>query len=108
MYMYADINKSSSGPFLVVQWLKLCSTNAGGLGSIPDQGTRSHVPQMGVQKLQPEKIPCATRWIKDAHAAAGIWWSQKNQINILLKSSPLKHGTGISERNKMSINMGLL
>ena len=28
---------------LVVQWLRLHAPNAGGLGSIPDQGTRSHI-----------------------------------------------------------------
>ena len=26
----------------VVQWLRLCTPSAGGLGSIPSQGTRSH------------------------------------------------------------------
>ena len=30
---------------LVVQWLRLCAPNAGGSGSIPGQGTRSHVLQ---------------------------------------------------------------
>ena len=31
--------------FLVVQWLRLCTPSAGGPGSIPDQGTRSCLPQ---------------------------------------------------------------
>ena len=31
---------------LVGQWLRLHSPNAGGPGSIPDQGTRSHLPQL--------------------------------------------------------------
>ncbi|TEA31633.1 hypothetical protein DBR06_SOUSAS7710076, partial [Sousa chinensis] len=30
---------------LVVQWLRLHARNTGGLGSIPGQGTRSHMPQ---------------------------------------------------------------
>ena len=34
------------GTFLVVQWLRLCTPNARGLGSIPGQGTRSHMPQL--------------------------------------------------------------
>ena len=38
--------------FLVVQWLRLCAFNAGVLGSIPGQGTRSHMEQL--------KIPLAT------------------------------------------------
>ena len=37
---------------LVVQWLKLCASDAGGPCSIPGQETRSHVPQLrhGVAK----------------------------------------------------------
>ena len=30
----------------MVQWLRLCAPSAGGLGSIPGQGTRSHRPQL--------------------------------------------------------------
>ena len=31
------------GDPLVVQWLRLLAPNAGGLGSIPGQGTRSYI-----------------------------------------------------------------
>ena len=31
---------------LVVLWLRLFTSNAGGLGSIPSQGTRFHMPQL--------------------------------------------------------------
>ena len=31
------------GISLVVQWLRLCAFNAEGTGSVPDQGTRSHM-----------------------------------------------------------------
>ena len=31
------------GISLVVQWLRLCAFNAEGTGSVPGQGTRSHV-----------------------------------------------------------------
>jgi len=34
------------GTSLVVQWLRLRSPIAGGMGSIPGQGTRSHMPQL--------------------------------------------------------------
>ena len=37
------IKKKTGGTSLVVQWLRLCAPNAGGLGSIPGQGTRSHM-----------------------------------------------------------------
>ena len=45
-------------PSLVVQWLGPCSLNAGGPGSIPSQGTRSHMPQRTICLLQ-LKIPYA-------------------------------------------------
>ena len=35
-----------TGTSLVVQWLELPAPSVGGLGSIPDQGTRSHRPQL--------------------------------------------------------------
>ena len=34
-----------AGTFLVVQWLRYHTPNAGGLGSIPGHGTRSYMPQ---------------------------------------------------------------
>ena len=36
----------NQGTSLVVQWLKLRAPNTGGPGSIPGQGTRSHVVQL--------------------------------------------------------------
>ena len=44
---------------LVVQWLKLHAPNAGGSGSIPGQGTGSHVPQLrpGTAKKTKQDFP---------------------------------------------------
>ena len=39
-----NIKKNQSGTSLVVQWLRLHAPNAGSPGSIPGQGTRSHMP----------------------------------------------------------------
>ena len=39
----------TSGTPLVVQWLRLCAPNAGGPGSIPGQGTGSHMTQLKIQ-----------------------------------------------------------
>ena len=36
--------KAKFGTSLVVQWLKLCTPNVRGLGSIPGQGIRSQMP----------------------------------------------------------------
>ena len=43
------------GSFLVVQWLRLSTPNAGGPGSIPGQRTRSHVPQLKIPNATPKK-----------------------------------------------------
>ena len=47
--LYTALLKPHQGISLIVQWLRLCATNAGGLGSIPGQGTRSHTLQLRVQ-----------------------------------------------------------
>ena len=41
----AILKKDRLGTSLAVQWLRLHTPNAGGPGSIPVQGTRSHMPQ---------------------------------------------------------------
>ena len=40
-----ELSDQFAGTSLVVQWLRLSNPNAGGLGSIPSQGTGSHMPQ---------------------------------------------------------------
>ena len=35
--------RNNGGTALVVQWVRLCTPNAGGLGSVPSGGTRSHM-----------------------------------------------------------------
>ena len=49
------------GTSLVVQWLRLQSPNAGGPGLIPDQGTRSHMPQLRVPMLLLKILHAATK-----------------------------------------------
>ena len=56
---------STGGTFLLVQWLRLCAPNAGGLGLIPGQGARSHMPQPR-GRMSKLKIPDAA---KIPHAA---------------------------------------
>ena len=43
---YLAFLKGISGTSLVIQWLTLWAPRAGGLGSIPGQETRSHMPQL--------------------------------------------------------------
>ena len=40
---YFWLQKAVGGTSLVVQWIRLCAPSAGGPGSIPGQGTRSHM-----------------------------------------------------------------
>ena len=50
------------GTCLVVQWLRLCAPNAGGLGSIPGRGTRPHTLLLRVRVPQ---LKDPTRCAKD-------------------------------------------
>ena len=64
----------------MVQWLRLGTPNAGGLGSIPGQGTRSHMPQLRVHKPQPKVL----------HATTKTWHSQINEYFLKKRIIPLK------------------
>ena len=46
------------GTSLVAQWLRLHAPNAGGLGSIPDRGTRSHMPQLRILQAATKDSAC--------------------------------------------------
>ena len=53
--MAITIKIANNGTSLVAQWLRLCAPNAGALGSITGQETRSRMPQLRVLTL-PLKI----------------------------------------------------
>ena len=53
VYVLREDNLETS---LVVQWLRLHAPNAGDLGSIPGQGTRSHILQL--RCWMPQLRPC--------------------------------------------------
>ena len=42
-YNKTELRRGFLGTPLVAQWIRLCAPNAGGPGSIPGQGTRSHM-----------------------------------------------------------------
>ena len=58
----------------MVQWLRLCAPNSGGLHSIPVWGTRSYMPQLRVCMLQ--KSQNATKW--------HIFLCKSNNINSMV------------------------
>ena len=41
-----NTKKEKNRDFLVIQWLRFCTPNAGGPGLLPGQGTRSHKPKL--------------------------------------------------------------
>ena len=76
--------KSVTGIFLVVQWLRVHVPNAGDMGSIPGQGTRSHVLQLRVCLLQRKlKTPYTT--------TNGIFPTQRSNRGLLHCKQILYH-----------------
>ena len=61
--------RNGLGTSLVVQWPRLGTPNAGGPGSIPGEGTRSHMPQLKIS-------PAATKTRKISPAATKTRSSQ--------------------------------
>ena len=62
------LKEPSLGTLMVVQWLRLNAPSAGGLGFLPGQGTRSHMPQLRVHRPG-INIPHAATKIKTPSAA---------------------------------------
>ena len=54
-------NNWRGGTSLVVQWLRLHAPNARGMGSIPGQGTRSHMPPLRVHMPQLKILHATTK-----------------------------------------------
>ena len=52
------LTRTIVGTSLVVQWLRLRAPNARGPGSIPGQGTRSHMPQLKIPRAATEDPAC--------------------------------------------------
>ena len=50
----------NKGTSLVVQWIRLCAPNAGAVGLIPDQETRSCMPQFKIPLKVPQVATKAT------------------------------------------------
>ena len=79
----------------MVQWLRPRAPNAGDVGSIPDRGTGSHMPQLGVCTPQ-LKDPCMP-------ATSGIPFQRGSRI--LCAPTRTRHNQIISKYNKCKMWM---
>ena len=66
--------RNNSGASLVVQWLRLWAPSAGGPGSIPGQGTRSHMLQLNITKTQYSQISKLIKKKKRKTTLNCLWW----------------------------------
>ena len=86
------------GTSLVIQWMKLCPPSAGYLGSIPDWGTRSHVPQLNILQLKKKKK-------KNQSATTKTGWGQRNKHFLKVGKRPLKR-RGAWRRDPILCDLG--
>ena len=88
---YSCSSRISIGTFLVVQWVRFRAPNAGGLGSIPGQGTRFCIPQL--------KIPSATT--KTHHSqivgASGRTWTQETSVETAKTDQQRTKGSDLEQ-----------
>ena len=75
------------GTSLVVQWLRHHASNAGGPGSIPGQGTRSHMLQLRVRILQLKILHVTAKILRTATRTRR---SQKNKKSLRCPYIPTK------------------
>ena len=101
--VYRDIVsplRKGGGTPLLNQWLRTCSSNAGGSSSIPGQGTRSHMPQLRVDMTQLKLLHALTERshmtqlkVKILCATTKTWHRQinNNKNKYLEKEGKLYH-----------------
>ena len=68
---------------LLIQWLRFWASSAGGLGSIPGQGGRSHMLQLRVHMLQRKLLHVTTKAAKKKKI---VNWYMKIHLKIIHNS----------------------
>ena len=66
----------------MVQWLRLHTPNAGGLGLIPAQGTRSHMLQLKILHATTKKILQVSTKVEEPQCRTRTWADKYIKINI--------------------------
>ena len=82
IFLLQDLDQGTS---LMIQWLRILTPNAGGLGSIPSQGTRSHMPQLRVCMLQLK--PCSSVQSLSRVQLSATPWAAARQASLSITSS---------------------
>ena len=92
-FISLKVKNDWSGDSLVVERLRLYAPNAGGLGSIPGQGTKSHIPQ-----LRPGAAPTSTeKWLQwEEKKKKKLKWPTERDWGVS-NSKGLKNSTPLDE-----------
>ena len=98
-YLGSILRSGIAGTYLVVQWLRLCASTAGGVGSIPVGELRSHMPR-GTAKTKQNKEEvellshmstlCLTFWETTDlfHSPCMILYSYQQRMRIPISPQP--------------------
>ena len=81
------IFKSTAGTSLMVQWLRLQAPNAGGLGSIPGQGTRSHMLQRKIPRVRQRQLEISTKISTATKTRCNLSKEKEKRENGIAKGS---------------------
>ena len=79
------ILKDTVGTSLVVQWLRLCFLNTGGLQLIPGLGARFHMPQLPTKSYHSTTRSCKQGRFKILSVATKTWSRPKGKIKDKVK-----------------------
>ena len=96
---WVTVKYTENGTSLVVQWLRLHTPNAGGLGSIPGQGTRSQNVYVGFS------IRCyGTNILANLiHSFAAPWQAPPLLFNLMILAFPRAQSSDLLSSALMSL-----
>ena len=83
---------------VVLQWLRLCAPSAGGLGSIPDQGTRSHMLQLKIPRAA-TKTQCSQIFFQKERER-GCWDTRLGRAGRSLYPAKTRGGNGVGGQTR--------
>ena len=108
--------RGSQGTSLVVQWLRPCAPSAGGPGSIPGQGIRSHMPQLqiscGTTKTPGSQINDFFFFKRRSQEGQRRWCGDREEAGKVMRcgamSQVMRTASGGWERQRNRVSAGAL